>query len=106
VSDGLAGDLGHILERSGVGAVVRYEDLPMDEAFKSLKNEKLQRDCVLAGGDDYELLFTAPEKKRAAVKALKEVTLIGEIVETRKLNIVDKQGRPVPHKASFDHFGS
>ncbi|MBV8032409.1 MAG: thiamine-phosphate kinase [Betaproteobacteria bacterium] len=104
VSDGLAGDLGHILERSGVGALVRYADIPKEEAFESLKNEKLERDCVLAGGDDYELLFTAPRQRRDSVRALADVTRIGEIVAERRLLIVDAAGNAVTHKASFDHF--
>ena len=104
VSDGLAGDLGHILERSRVGAVVRYDDIPREKAFEALKNERLERDCVLAGGDDYELLFTARATKRTIISRLKGVARIGEIVRGRQLSIVDKAGHPVPHKASFDHF--
>src|SRR3954468_7194676 len=60
VSDGLSGDLGHILERSEVGAVVDYPRIPRPGAFARLGDGELERDCVLSGGDDYELLFTAP----------------------------------------------
>ena len=102
VSDGLAGDLGHILERSRVGAIVDYDRIPKEEAFQSLRNEQLERDCVLAGGDDYELLFTSPKSKKKLVQRL-GATLIGEITKERKLRI-EKNGRPVPHKPSFDHF--
>jgi thiamine-monophosphate kinase len=65
VSDGLAGDLGHILERSQVGAVVEYERIPRAACFKTVDDKGLERDCVLSGGDDYELLFTAPSARRA-----------------------------------------
>ncbi len=104
VSDGLAADLGHILERSGVGAQVQWTLIPKDSAFEALKDEKLLRRCVLSGGDDYELLFTAPAAKRAAVAALGEVTRIGEIVAGRELAILDAAGRAMPHQGGFDHF--
>src|SRR4029077_8787323 len=55
VSDGLAGDLGHILERSQGGAVVEYARIPKPAAFEQFR--ELERDCVLSGGDDYELVF-------------------------------------------------
>jgi thiamine-monophosphate kinase len=107
VSDGLVGDLGHILERSGVGAVVRYADIPKDPAFNALKSPDLERRCVLSGGDDYELLFTAPKKNRAAVEALRtivQVARIGEIVAGRGLEILDAAGKAMPHQGGFDHF--
>jgi thiamine-monophosphate kinase len=104
VSDGLAGDLGHIVERSGVAAIVRYDAIPKDASFAALKNEELERQCVLSGGDDYELLFTAPRQKRESVKALRDATLIGEIVAGRELKILDKSGKPIAHQGGFDHF--
>lgn len=108
ISDGLVGDLGHILERSGVGAVVRYEEVPKDPSFRGLNDPDLEKDCVLSGGDDYELLFTAPRKKRSSLEALgAEVPLscIGEIVSGGDLRILNKAGKPMPHKGGFDHFG-
>ena len=59
LSDGLVGDLGHVLERSGVGAVLQADALPRS-AVLAAQPPAVQRQCVLAGGDDYELLFTAP----------------------------------------------
>ncbi len=106
VSDGLAGDLGHILERSQVGAVVRYEDIPKDSSFSEIKDEKLERHCVLSGGDDYELLFAAPKKNRSAVERISAgvpLSRIGEIVSGNELKILEA-GRPVPHTGGFDHF--
>jgi thiamine-monophosphate kinase len=67
--------------------------------------------CVLAGGDDYELLFTAPPQRRAAVQAAAQasqtpVARIGHIDSARGLRILDGSGRPVDARfASFDHFG-
>ncbi len=68
VSDGLIGDLGHILERSGVGAEVIWEDVPRAPAFAGLGTVR-QQHCILAGGDDYELVFTAAPEHRDAVLA-------------------------------------
>ncbi|HEY8710175.1 MAG TPA: thiamine-phosphate kinase, partial [Burkholderiaceae bacterium] len=61
VSDGLLGDLGHVLRRSGVGAQVQVDTLPRSAVLRALP-EALQRECTLAGGDDYELVFTAPPR--------------------------------------------
>ena len=68
VSDGLVGDLGHILERSGVGAELIWDDVPRAPAFAGL-GAVWQQHCILAGGDDYELVFTAAPGNRDAVLA-------------------------------------
>ena len=60
ISDGLLGDLGHILERSHVGATLDFVSLPTLPVVQKYLHEAVARDCVLAGGDDYELCFTAP----------------------------------------------
>ena len=83
LSDGLAGDLLHILERSSVGASVDIDAVPRSAALRRLAPEVQQR-CTLAGGDDYELCFTAPAAAGAAVeaaahKASVPVTRIGTI---------------------------
>lgn len=110
VSDGLAGDLGHILERSQVGAVVEYERIPRAACFKTVDDEILERDCVLSGGDDYELLFTAPSSRRAALESLSgelglPLTRIG-VIETgaAKLVVRDASGEPMAHRGGYDHF--
>ena len=61
VSDGLLADLGHILEESKVSAELNMPDLPP---------RGIERDCLLAGGDDYELIFTAPTQRRTEVETL------------------------------------
>jgi thiamine-monophosphate kinase len=112
VSDGFAGDLGHILERSGVGAVVHYAQIPKDKSFERMKNEELERRCVLSGGDDYELLFTADRKGRGELESLSKelgiaLTCIGEITSRKKeLSVLDKNGKSVPHRGGYDHFGA
>lgn len=111
LSDGLVGDLGHVLSRSGVGATVNADALPRSNAL-ARQPVALQRNCVLAGGDDYELLFTAPPGMHAAVRAAAQqagvqVTPIGHIQREPGLRIVDDQQRPVVGSwQGFDHFGS
>ena len=117
VSDGLLGDFGHILKASGVGACIRTDEtikLIAAGAFPSGArgqfDQKLLHQCTLAGGDDYELLFTAPPQHRAAVAAAAAqsqtaVTCIGQVQAEPGLRLVDSQGQPVEHRfASFDHF--
>ncbi len=69
VSDGLLGDLGHILRRSRVGASLVLDALPVSPHLAGLP-QALRHDCILAGGDDYELVFTTPPVQRAHVQAL------------------------------------
>jgi thiamine-monophosphate kinase len=109
VSDGLAGDLGHILRRSAVGAVVNVDALPRSAALAAQPLE-LQRQCLLAGGDDYELVFTALPSRRDAVAAAAaaagtSVARVGRIEAGETLRLVDRAGEPVASEfASFDHF--
>ncbi|RYF62340.1 MAG: thiamine-phosphate kinase [Comamonadaceae bacterium] len=118
VSDGLLGDLGHILAASGVGACLDASiaiNLIATSAYGSSARGQFDlemlRQCTLAGGDDYELAFTAPADRQAAVLAAAHqagtpVTRIGRIEAGAGLRLVDEAGRalPVQHYASFDHF--
>ncbi len=111
VSDGLLADLGHILERSGAAAEIRFDSLPA-AALRMGAEEALARDCLIAGGDDYELCFTAPADRHPAVAALaKELGLglscVGRIVAGPPGSVVllDAEGRPMPAaRRGFDHF--
>jgi thiamine-monophosphate kinase len=109
LSDGLVGDLGHVMERSGVGAVLHVDALPRSAVLAALP-PALQRQCVLAGGDDYELLFTAPPARRDAVLAAAgrvgvAVTRCGEIVAGSGLRLLDAAGQVLPASwPGFDHF--
>ncbi len=111
VSDGLLGDLGHILRRSGVAAEVSVDEVPRS-AVLATQPIALQRECTLAGGDDYELLFTASAERAAQVQAAAqaagtEVTRIGRIEAGQGLRLLDGEGRAVAHTfGSFDHFRS
>jgi thiamine-monophosphate kinase len=117
LSDGLLGDLSHILKASGVGARIDTQitsNLIAEKAYPSRGSGQFDpefvRQCTLAGGDDYELAFTAPPARRDAVAAASQasgtpVTCIGTVLAEPGLQLVDAQGQAVEHRyASFDHF--
>ena len=118
VSDGLLGDLSHLLAASSVGATVDANaathpliaDSASGAGVTGLSNMETLRRCALAGGDDYELLFTAAPAQRAAVQAAAAasatpVTRIGRIEAAPGLRLVDAQGAPVAGQfAGYDHF--
>ncbi|MDX9768018.1 MAG: thiamine-phosphate kinase [Ectothiorhodospiraceae bacterium] len=112
VSDGLAADLGHILERSGVGALLHADALPRSPAFRACHSEPDTEawQFALSGGDDYELLFTLPlarESELAARFAALDVgcTRIGEIVADAGLRVLDRDGRELPlARRGYEHF--
>jgi thiamine-monophosphate kinase len=107
VSDGLVADLGHILEVSGVGAGLHADALPLSAAARHLPGS---REAALSGGDDYELLFTAPPERRDATVALSRrlglpLTRIGEIHPEPDLHVLDAAGHELPFsKAGWQHF--
>ena len=109
VSDGLLGDLAHILRRSGVGATVDVDGVPRSAAL-GRQAQALQRQCTLGGGDDYELVFTAPPGHAQAVAAAArqagvQVTRIGVIEAGAGLRLIDAQRRALVNRfGSFDHF--
>ncbi|MCF8168202.1 MAG: thiamine-phosphate kinase [Rhodoferax sp.] len=121
VSDGLLGDLGHILERSNVGATVdtrlatellgcRSVWAGRASAGAPMPESVLQ--SVLSGGDDYELVFTANPSERTAVQGAAHqagvpVTRIGQIEAAPGLRVLGQDGAPLHSRfASFDHFAS
>ena len=121
ISDGLLGDLGHLLKQSGVGASVDVTaTVNLIAAFASytssrelFSSEITARDWQrwgLSGGDDYELLFTAPVAHRAAVaqaaaQSQTPVTRIGQIESQLGLRLQGAQGEALPNDFnSFDHF--
>ena len=119
LSDGLAGDLSHILKSSGVGARVNTEiTIKLIAASQDIGWARGQFDtqkllgAAFSGGDDYELAFTAAPSARQAVVAAcvnsqTPVTRIGVIESEPGLRLVDGQGRPVDGVfTSFDHFAA
>jgi len=110
ISDGLVGDLGHILAASHVGAVLDIDALPAGPVLAT-QPEDVRRRFTAAGGDDYELCFTAPVAKRAAVLAAGEqsgtaVTRVGRIEAAPGLRLVDGGGEALDLQLrGWDHFG-
>ncbi len=109
LSDGLIGDLSHILNRSKLGAKLDVDALPIGPALHNQPRD-FQLRCMLAGGDDYELCFTAPPSARdgireAARQAKTPVTLVGAIEKEPGLRLVNAKGEHQPFSdKSFDHF--
>lgn len=111
ISDGLIGDLGHILARSAVGAIVDVDALPRSEVLAAQPLAR-QRECVLAGGDDYELCFTAPAGAREDLAGIARqlglpLARVGSITPEPGLRLVDREGSPFTFAGtSFDHFAA
>jgi thiamine-monophosphate kinase len=121
VSDGLLGDLGHVLKQSGVGARIETAfatDLVACRANPAWAgcppgqqlSEAQWLELALAGGDDYELVFTAPASARVAVATAAQesqtsVTRLGTIEAAPGLRLIDANGQPLERRyPSFDHF--
>jgi thiamine-monophosphate kinase len=108
ISDGLLADLGHMLKASRVGAVVRIDQLPiLPPVLAAFGDQSL--DMALSGGEDYQLLLTAPASVIGEVQRSSSypITVIGEIVESAQptITLLNKQGK-VYHtpKTGWDHF--
>ena len=107
VSDGLIGDLGHICETSHVAAVVELGSLPLSPAARIIVDrEPGVRTDLAAGGDDYELLFTAPPRLTKVIGDLSlvlstPITQIGKIEAGEGVRLVDPEGQCIP----VDHSG-
>jgi thiamine-monophosphate kinase len=114
ISDGLLGDLQHILKASHVGADLDTSQVLSTLASRAMCNLPLatQRMLTLSGGDDYELVFTAPEHARAAIATLSDakdtpITRIGKVNGSQQLRLLDSEGHVLPNEfESFDHFKS
>jgi thiamine-monophosphate kinase len=111
ISDGLIGDLTHVLKRSQVGATLRADALPAGPML-ARQTLDLRRRFALAGGDDYELCFTAAAARRdqilaAAHSAGTAVTRVGIIEAEPGLRLADASGALLDLQlTSFDHFAS
>ena len=115
VSDGLTGDLGHILDASEKGATLDLSAIPRSPALEAMLatgESALALESLLAGGDDYELCFTAPRSAMPRIDAIARelalpLTCIGEIVAGAGLVVRDAQGIALPSlPRAFDHFAA
>jgi thiamine-monophosphate kinase len=111
LSDGLLADLGHLLAASQVGAQLEQKAIPLSDAARLLlAKEPRWQQCALAGGEDYELLFTADPRSRDQIASLAAelavpLTVIGQITAGDGLAIIDGRGNRVhPEISGFDHF--
>ena len=90
--------------------MVEYELLPRSGEVGKIQDGKLQTRLLLSGGDDYELVFTAPQSSRGELGALSAelklaLSRVGSIQAGEpKLQVVDAQGRPMAVERGFDHF--
>ena len=110
VSDGLLADLGHILEASGLGAVITLENIACHAYLHAQLDEPIIQQCILAGGDDYELAFTAPKSQREAIQQLGHqlglpLSMIGKTTKNTGMQVFYKQQLLDISKKGFDHFG-
>ncbi len=110
ISDGLLADLGHVLQASNVGAAIRLDAIPLSETLRVYWQEDAARQAALAGGDDYELCFTAKAKQHTAIvqlgKRLKlPLSCIGTITREPGLIVRDADNQVLNIEGTgFDHF--
>jgi len=110
ISDGLLADLGHILERSAVGAELQVDWLPLSDALCEQVGQNEAQKLALSAGDDYELCFCVPVERAAKLELIAEqsgVTLshIGVITEQTGLRVIDEAGQPVTStQIGYQHF--
>ncbi len=109
VSDGLLADLGHICERSHLAADLDWASVPVDPAIAHLSSGQRQA-LALSGGDDYELVFSAPAASRAAIAALSPrcgvvLSRIGRLHDGQGIVVRDENGLSIAmDRGGFDHF--
>ncbi len=109
VSDGLAADLSHILQKSQVCGVVDVDAIPVSELYGRYSQKNHFHDLALCGGDDYELCFTVAKRheKKVQLEAKKMgllCTRIGDIVEGSGLRLKQKNETYKLQQSSYDHF--
>lgn len=110
ISDGLLGDLGHICDLSKVGATVEADRLPVSAIGAKHVETLTGLTAIVAGGDDYELCFTAPANARDSIEDLTDVlgvplTRIGEVRKGKGVSLVGADGKPIKvDGGGFDHF--
>ncbi len=113
LSDGLAGDLTHLLTASAVGACIDLDQLPLSEEFqKALIVDPRLLDLAICGGENYELLFSAHKHNRTRIEDLAQefgipLRRIGTVIADEELVFMGAEGQPYqPQLRSFDHFAT
>ena len=109
ISDGLYADAQKLLKASGLGGHLKIDQIPLSDEIIKLYNEKMIYDFALSGGDDYELLFTAPSDcltkiQRIANQLNQKITIIGEVDNSKKIRC-SNNGKPIKyHSDGYLHF--
>lgn len=109
VSDGLMADLGHILKASNLGAAIELNSVPCHAYLREKLSDAAYQHCVLAGGDDYELVFTAATSQRDAIYQLGKklnlpLSVIGKTTHASNLEVSFNHQKLNLTKRGFDHF--
>ncbi|MES2501781.1 MAG: thiamine-phosphate kinase [Pseudomonadota bacterium] len=110
ISDGLMADLGHILKASNCGATLDLAAIPCLDVLKTSRQNQITQNYILAGGDDYELCFTAPKSARESIAKISNhldcpLSLIGETHTGNDLKVMYQNQQLNISKKGFDHFG-
>lgn len=110
ISDGLLGDLGHMLRASGVGAALDLEAIPCLPFVSAALDLPVMQHAVLAGGDDYELCFTAPSSQYVQIQDISKslglpLTRIGHIADGADLHVRYQNNLLSLATEGYDHFG-
>ncbi len=109
ISDGLLADVNHISQQSGVGALLRWERIPLSEAAKSVSDQSLVQRAALSGGDDYELCFTVDEDELDAAKNALEMVgtaciPIGRLTGKPGVRVLDGKEELAIEDLGYVHF--
>ena len=110
ISDGLLADLGHILERSNVAATISLEEVNCSVILKKYFSQPQVINCMLAGGDDYELCFTVPKERRSKIDKISQetgipLTRIGKVIMGEGLVVLDSTEKTIMLETTgYDHF--
>ena len=109
VSDGLVADLGHVLKASKLGANIDLDSIACHEFLSAQLDKPEIQQCILTGGDDYELVFTAAESQRETIALLSQqlnlpLSLIGKTTQNLGLQVMYRQQLLDISKKGFDHF--
>ena len=111
ISDGLVADAEHVAQRSGMRVEMSYANVPCVAEAMAMKEQAAARQAILAGGDDYELLFTVPPDRSALIDAISArlrlgLTRIGRVSEGSGVVVLDESGMVIDLKVKgHDHFG-